>query len=347
MNDRAALRSAQALALAALFICAGRVALCQTADPDDSFRVRAERARVVRLLRLMLTRGVRTGYIGEQTTRLLEGQVAESRQIVKHAAPGRERIEFLAPPRIRGEVILDLGGKRLHLRMRPVPRLVETSVPPDAQVRPIRDLLAAVQTNRIALRHLGQELVAGRAAEIVEARPRAEVPFKRLWIDRETGVRLRYETVDASGSVIATSYFTRIDYSPRFDADDFKRESLVARAPAGAAMRAEAVATLAEAEAKVGFRLREPPLPPSFRRTGIWIMGSDGPAGVVISYSDGVNMLRLTQRKVPPAVARMRLRAQEPVIRPGAAQWLAGDVLFTLSGSVRRPILEGAVRGLR
>lgn len=304
--------------------------------------------RVIRLLQLMLSQGPRARYIGEQTTRLLEGEIAESRQIVKHAGPGRERIEFMAPPRIRGEVMLNLPGKRLHLRMRPRPRVVEMNVPLDVQIRPIRELLLAVRKKRIVVRHIGQEQIAGRIADIIEAKPLASVPYKRLWIDRETGVRLRYETVDTSGSVIATSYFTRIDYTPDLAMSEFSPASLTAKAPSAPAMRANAVASVADAQSKVGFRIREPLLPPPFRRTGVWLVGSGDAVSVAITYSDGVNTLRLTQRKVDPAIARLRQgAAREPIIRPGAAHWLSGDVLFTLSGSVRRPILEKAIRGLR
>jgi hypothetical protein len=307
--------------------------------PQDRASVRG---RV--LLQLLMTRGQAASYMGEQTTRLLDGAIPESRQIVKHAGPGRDRIEFLTPPRVQGDVILDIRGRRFHLRMRPVPRVVSSEVPPDMNIGQARALVAAVRAGKVTVRHVGFDRIAGRIADIVEIKPLADAPYKRIWVDRASGVRLKHETVDSSGSVIASSFFTKIEMNPSLDASDFDPASLTARAPGALPANAESVATLAEAQARVSFRIREPSMPPPYRLTRIWLVGAGRDRGVTTTYSDGVNTLTLSQRRQTTVAVK---GGQKPLIRPGAARWVADGVVYTLVGPVRRPVLERILRSLQ
>ncbi|MBM3494468.1 MAG: hypothetical protein FJX72_09150 [Armatimonadetes bacterium] len=358
-------RSTRSAILVRAVLGAGLALVCVegTAQPRaETEPLRAwERREVRRVLTLFATKGQTTPYIAEQTSRLLEDRVSESTQTIKHAGPGRERIEYTSPQRLRGEVILQLGRRLLHYRLRPKPRVVEGDAPDDLQGRRMRELLESVRTGKVAVRHVGRQVVAGRQADIIEIRPSGGAqspsperlatgqPFRRLWIDSANGVRMRHESVDPSGTVLSTSYFTRIFLNPTFGASDFRPGALPTSRPALVLPGTTAVANVAEAQRHVVFRIREPRLPPAFGPAGVWLVGEGGARGVVLGYSDGVNTVRLTQRRLPPGAAGARFRATggKPVMRQGLAHWVSGDVLFTLSGPVRRPMLERIVEGMR
>jgi hypothetical protein len=69
----------------------------------------------------------------------------------------------------------------------------------------------------------GQDTVASRTADILLIQPPIGVtgPSRRLWIDRETGLRLRTEEHDAEGRIVSSAYFLSLELSPSFKDDDF------------------------------------------------------------------------------------------------------------------------------
>jgi hypothetical protein len=295
-----------------------------------------------------LGQGQRTPFIAEQTTRILEDRVRESTQIVKHAGPGRERIEYVSPPAMKGEIILHLGGRVFQYRLRPAPRLVEGGAPDEIAGQRLRALAQSMRDGTVHAQFVGRQVVAGRDAYIVEIRPAAGGGCRRLWIDAQNGVRLRHEHVDARGSVLSTSFFTRVDFSPTFLPSDFDPRALES-APSQVLPDSVPLADISEAEKRVGFRVREPWMPAGFRRTGVYLVGRGIGRAVALGYGDGVSSLRITQRLLPAHAARARKRqsGDRPVIRPGFAHWIAGDVLFTLAGPIRGPAVDRIVESLR
>lgn len=307
-------------------------------------RATAARARAVRLLQLYVRRGVRRPHVGEQVTRLLTGRVQQSRQLVKHAGPGRERIEYLGPPAMRGQVLL-LAGGRLYRSNPGTGRVLQSPAPPDRLQGNLIRLLEDVRQGRIDVALVGRQRVANREAGIIEVRPAArdEAPFKRLWIDEATGVRLRTEDVGASGDVVSTTYFTRIDLEPRLDPAEFAPASLRGSVSSPAAGAFE-VPSVADAEREVGYRLREPDLPTGYRPDSVWVTGRQrGRQVVAVRYTDGVNAFTLFQRPAPRT-------ADGPGLlfgRGKLSQWVSRNRAYAIAGALRPDVLEQIRASLR
>ncbi|MCC6728073.1 MAG: hypothetical protein IT208_01915 [Chthonomonadales bacterium] len=326
-----------ALATAALILAASAApATAQANGPA----IGTEALRARRTLALYLRQGLRQRYVAEQTTRLLTGRVRESRQIVKHAGPGRERIEYVSPPRMKGEVILIAGGHMLHYKPAPIDRVLEGPAPLEAILTRARELLAGVRTGRVTVREVGEQVVAGQNARIVEIRTAQGRAFKRLWIDGQTGVRLRQETVSPRGDVVSTSYFTRIDYDAPLDPGEFAPGSLP-KAPREALLPARPPLDSVEAaQPLVAYTIRQPRPPPGFALRGVWVTGSRPLQTVILRYSDAVNSFTLFQRPRPVGPGAGRALPERPRVRAGAAQWASGDRVFTLVGALRPDLMR-------
>jgi len=328
----------RALALLAL--------LGATAPADGQPRlVRAPRAR--QALQRFLRSGQTTPYVAEQTTRTFDGGMAESRQILKHAGPRRQRIEYVAPPRLAGEVILIAGPRLLHYRPRPRPRIIEGDAGVADLADRARDLLASLAAGKVRIALVGSEVVAGRDTDIVEVRPGPGAPFKRLWIDRETGVRLKHETVDPTGAVIVSSYFTKVTYEPVFGPGDFLPDRLPPAPIEAHIPSSPPLGSVAEAQRLAGYTVRVPNLPPRFVLEGVWATGPAGGRGVLLRFTDGVNTVVLGQRRLPrlgtpPSPADSSVRS-----RRGVAYWVSGDRVYTLFANVRPEVLRRIVASLR
>jgi outer membrane lipoprotein-sorting protein len=293
---------------------------------------------------LYLREGQRQAYVAEQTTRLLTGVVRESRTVVKHAGPGRERMEFLSPDGMRGEVILQVMGRLFHYKPR-LNRIFE-GVAPHAQFEQRgRAFMESVRAGRVGIEVTGSETVAGQQAVIVEIR--AAAGSKRFWIDEKTGVRLRHEEVNGDGSVVQQSYFTKVDYDAAVDPKEFLPASLPnvpheAVYPTGAPLD-----TVRAAQPGVPFPIREPALPEGYRLSGVWVVEAGAGRKVAVQrFTDGVRNFALFQQ---PAPARLPLRARQGRVnrRSGVAQWISGDQSFTLLGHLRPEASRRVIDSLR
>ena len=319
--------------------------VCSVADDTVS----GDQTRVRALLHLHLTDGQRVPYRAVQTTRLLEGRIIETTQIVTRAGRDRERIEYLSPPHLRGEVILRLGARMFHYKPRPEPQVTESSAPAETRILRLREVMAAIRSGTVEIKRIGEQVVAGHRSEIVEIRPTGPGPVRRLWIDPITGVRLRHETVDSRATVTASTYFTSLVYRPRINPEDFSPEAIVRLAPSTILPGAVRIGSVQAAQARVAFRIKVPELPDSFALKEVWMIGPRGDRGVALVYSDGVNTIRVTQRRLPRRAVR-RLwdnTSNAPVIRPGYAYWVVEDMLYTIAGPMRVGLLQRAMRSLQ
>lgn len=298
--------------------------------------------RARRLLALYLHRGQTTPYIAEQTTRTFTGGMAESRQIVKHAGPGRQRIEYLAPNARRGDVILIVGSRMLHYRAQPRPRLFTGDAPADHFATRARDLLISVRKGRVRLDLVGSEEVSGRPAAIVDIHPKGGGAHKRFWIDTEYGVCLKHETINRSGDVLASTKLTRIDYAPRLNDREFNPASLPAAPIEAMVPRSPSVGTIAEAQKQVAFTIRAPSAPDRYTVRGIWIIGEGAKRGVLLRYSDDVNPFTVTLRAAPKLEART-LKDAPPRRRRGITVWTSRGVVYSLIGTLSREVQRSIV----
>src|SRR5207248_3085858 len=122
---------------------------------------------------------------------------------------GRLRIEYLAPPGVRGEVLVDDGEEARLYR----PRLGVVEEGP-SQVRKGEQQKAnqirQLERGRILVTEEPPEAVAGRPARVFTVTtPNGRA--RRLWIDRERAVILKVQETSAQGQTVTTA-FTQVDY---------------------------------------------------------------------------------------------------------------------------------------
>jgi hypothetical protein len=296
-----------------------------------------EMQRAREILGLFLRRGQREPYMGEQITRLFLGRrLLESRQIIKHAGPGRHRIEYLSPPERRGEILLLIAGQLFNYKPGPPARIL-VGVAPDAEFQNrVRGRLRAILEGRVHIRVVGNEVIADRETAILELKSIGG--SKRFWIDKQTGVRLKNEEIDPQGAVISTSYFTKIDYSPTFVQKDFHPASLPSAPHVPIFPPQKPLANVAEAQQQVAYTIREPAVPPGYRLDGVWVVHRLGERRVtILRYTDGVNTFALFQQPLPDTKASARgsrLRPRTMHWSQDVVHWVSGDRIFTLIGKL-------------
>src|SRR5687767_1503207 len=118
-------------------------------------------------LGLYLRRGQQKPHSGEQVTRLLRGMVRETRQIVKHAGPGRIRKEYISPPELLGETILITNARFFHYKPSPENKILEGVAAPEELVARVKAVQRGMREGRIQVKVVGEEEVAGHDATIV------------------------------------------------------------------------------------------------------------------------------------------------------------------------------------
>ncbi len=185
------------------------------------------------------------------------------------------------------------------------------------------DMVRRLTRGMLAARIVGQDTVAGRGSVIVEVRaPRTpSTPTRRFWIDRETGLRLRTEGVDAAGRVLSSSYYTTLNLAPVFAPDDFTPPVPGNGIPTASGTvpttgQRRRFNTVAEAR-QAGFVVVEPTyLPPGYALRLIEATAND--SHLALRYANGLNTFSLTILRdgIPPRV-RPFLRSDGSAYVPG------------------------------
>jgi hypothetical protein len=299
--------------------------------------------RAREIMALFLRQGSKQPYIGEQTTQVMAGGL-ESTQIVKHRGPLVERIQFLTPSRMSGEIILQYAGRFQHYK--PSQNVVlEGVASPEVFQGQVKEILQGIKSGKISVRVVGSQTVAEQAASIVEMR--TPEGGWRLWIDNRTGVRLKSEQLNAQGSVSVTTYFTKIDYAPTFDPKDFNAGSLPRVRHEASLPSGPPLANVQAAQQLVDYTIREPAIPAGFRLSGVWVVELPGSHKVsVLRYTDGPNNFTLFEQKVRQKVATQKPLDGKP-FRRNLRHWVAGDISFSLLGNLRPASLEQIVDSLQ
>ncbi len=314
--------------------------------PADTDVTDTDSRRARGLVALFLGSGQRQRYTAEQTTRILDGMVQETQQLVKWGGAGRQRIEYISPARFKGEIMLINGGRLLNYKPAPVHKVFIGPVPPEEFASRVRELNIAIRDGRIRVALIGSENVAGRMAGIVEIRPpRPNAPFKRLWIDEKTGVRLRNETISPRGATVNTSYFTRIDYDVDLLPRDFGPDSLPSAPYEAILPKSSPLASVQSAQEQCAFTIREPAVPDGYGLAGAWVVRAAARTTVILRYTDGLNFLTLFQSSLVRRPASPL--AQPAKLRGGVAHWAAEDRLYTLIGNPRADAFNRLAESLK
>ena len=161
---------------------------------------------------------------GDQITTIAQnGLDISSEQMVQRNGARAMRLDYVRPPRLAGEQIIDNGRFYCHL----IPSRDTLELSP-SRIRILRvrvpQIIDQIRTGRLIVQGAGQDIVAGHACVIVgvAARSASPVPWRRFWIDPTNGAQLRIEQYDATGQLQSASYFTQVTYTPTFDKAAFR-----------------------------------------------------------------------------------------------------------------------------
>ncbi len=311
-----------------------------TIEATDGTRQAKGRAR--QIINLFLTAGQKQLFVAEQTTRLMNGSMQESQLIVKQGGPGKERLEFIGPQKNAGEIILTVGGHLWNYKPR-LNRIFEGFTSPDDFQMRAKQFRDDVASGKIRINVVGNEVICGRNTSIVEIA--GGNGAKKLWIDDVNGVRLKSEELNSVGAVVQTSYFTRVDFEIINNPNDFRPDLLPsvkheAMFPVGPPLESVAVAQM-----KVPYTIREPALPAGYKLTGIWLVDSARSAPItVLRYTDGVRTFALFEQSLPPNAKVLPAAVRS---RNGVAHWTSANQVFTLLGNMRPDFIANIANSLK
>lgn len=225
---------------------------------------------------------------------------------VRHGAGDRRRQEFVAPPRMKGDLIVDNGMTLWHFS----PRTQKVELSPTRQwADRVPDRLRLLSRN-YQMKVLGREKVAGRPTHVVELQPtHAGRPSQRLWLDQVHGVPLRVERRSARGQLLERSEFSEIAFPEAMDPAQFQLE-LPANAAVTTSVRLLASGrTFADLPEPLPFPARLPGfLPAGFEALDVHLFESKGVKSLHCRLSDGLTTLSLfmTDRVHHPELEKAR-----------------------------------------
>lgn len=279
-------------------------------------------------------------FIGTQVSLVsIKGQERKSRLTIMHKVPNLMRVEFDLPPETRGQIIVADG----QFRWRYFPQKKEVIKTPQemgGRKRCWGDHRTRLAEMNFHASLLGEEKIAGHPAFTVQVEPNVPgPPVRKLWIDQETFLRLKSQTIDRLGNVVESTEFEKINFNPSFEVNTFNFTP-----PQGVRVieppprkPAEVLKSLSELKAKAPFPVKTPDfLPKGFAWDSGSLQQHYGRVAVVwIRYTDGINTLSLFQRKMNRDLPDS---APRPAPR-GAVMWAQDGISFFLVGNLPADIL--------
>ncbi|MBI3945297.1 MAG: hypothetical protein HY321_05225 [Armatimonadetes bacterium] len=273
------------------------------------------------IIQHLVDRGREAEFTGEQETTLFGPPFRVSRQEVVQKS-GRRRLTYLSPPELKGKQVYSEGRRSLLSGGVDVP-----------DIGLGEDLGSLVKSVR------GTDEIAGRLAYVIEVRaPSRGGASRRIWVDADHWVPLRWEDRDASGDLVSKTTYTRI----RFGRD--VPNVVPPRAFTGRSheleLRSAGGISLEEVARQVRFRVRKPEhLPTGYRyhTATIKTMGTGRRAvnAVTTTYTNDLGVITLSQA---PA------RAIRGAPKPGARRqtsigtvWVEDDFHFVLAATPPLP----------
>jgi hypothetical protein len=159
-------------------------------------------------------------------------------------------------------------------------------------------------------------------------------------------VRLKSETLDEAGRVVATSYFTKIDYEARPSMEELQPRSLPPAPHEALLPPGPPYPTVQAAQPHAPFAIREPSLPEGFQLRGVWVSGQGPRRSVILRYSDRVSSFTLFQFPLGKRAA-VRPEGVPRRPRPGIAQWFGSDRVYLAVGQLRPKLLMQVADSLK
>jgi negative regulator of sigma E activity len=277
------------------------------------------------VLRNMLHAESNASYTAHQVTVL--SRAASEQDVVRNGYKGM-RVEYTAPPSLRGEIMVDDGTSIRHLV--PGQRLLVQRASRLAGLRALTAQLGrTLRQGNLQVDLLGRDTVAGRPTYIIEVRPglRRPAPIRRFWVDSDKWVKLKTVEIARNGTETSTSYYTKIDFPRRLPHGAFMLDvpsdfRAVDRPRLGGLLK------LVEIRGQVDFQVRKPSyLPAGFKLLGGRVIPFRRGEMVALRYTDGVASFSLFQA---------RASSIRGIPRPNTSlyTWRQGEMVFTLVGSI-------------
>jgi sigma-E factor negative regulatory protein RseB len=219
--------------------------------------------------------------------------VINGRTIVRvlHGAGDRRRQEFVAPPRMKGDLIVDNGMTLWHFS----PRTQKVELSPTRQwAERVPDRLRLL-TRNYRMKLLGSEKVAGRPAYVVDLQStHPNRPSQRLWLDQTHAVPLRIERRGVGGILLERSEFSEIAFPEAVDSSQFQL-ALPHNAAVTTSVKVLASGRkLADLREPLPFPARLPDyLPGGFEALDVHLFESKGVKSLHCRLSDGLTTLSL------------------------------------------------------
>lgn len=289
------------------------------------------------VLRRMLAAEGTAAFIAHQVTTLTRGPALTSEQTVYRDGFRGMRTEYISPPQLAGEIMVDNGKEMIHF------------VPGHkvARVRPSR-LFALKQRTQEAARAflhgaldvelVGKDKIADRPTFVLVVKPRGKekAQTRKFWVDSEKWIKLKTEDIGPDGTVLSTSYYTKIEFLDKLPQEKFQFEPppgvKIERGPA----RTQ-VMPLEKVRQLVKFRILEPTyLPNGFKCIGATAIPFRQGKIVVLRYSDGILSFSLFQTpgRVLDRGFLQRLRQGPSPSGKNIYSWRRGDLNLTLVGPI-------------
>jgi outer membrane lipoprotein-sorting protein len=262
-----------------------------------------------------------------------ETAVAETQEY--HGTKGRLRIETRRPSVSRGRVVVDDG--RTRWQYEPSRRVIDCRPSIAVAQGPAVDQLLQEYTGTV---NPNPDRVAGRPAWRLEMHPRhAGKPIRRMWIDAETGLVLRYERSREDGRVLSASRFTEVRLGEP-PASLFTRPGPPGTRVA-AAHPAPKPLSLAAARARFGVALPTT-LPAGYRFADAMLLPGKGRPVAHLRYRDGLSAVSLYVGRWG-SLPYDRGRGQSLRLREGVGHLYSRRHMYVLSW--RSPRAEFALVG--
>mgnify|MGYP000372965728 CR=1 FL=1 len=284
------------------------------------------------LLRQYLEKEKKSSYMGRQIQLLSTPKgYLKFEAIVKQDSSGKTRLEFLSPPPFSGYVMIwgEEGGAVIP------PKRGRMSFRHPFPARDILDIHLELLSKSAKINRLGEEKVMGRRASVFLIKPAyVKGGYLKLWVDKETGIRLRTERYSPSGQLLFSISMVSLQLNPTFKEDEF-RISGFREKPRNYSLE----------ELKNLLRFR--PLLPSYIPPGYKIvhqspffMGKR--RGILIHLTDGLNPITILETPHLPGHSNLPSPVQQGIVFLN----IEGYSIF-LTGNVEREVLEKIGRSLR
>lgn len=276
-------------------------------------------------------------FTAHQVTTLAKGPPLTSEQIVYRAGFKGMRTEYIAPPLLRGEIMADDGHVLAHF----MPRAKVVKLRP-SRLAALRQRTAqaaeAFKRGYLKVELVGRDRIAGRTAYVIEVKPArgGGGPARKFWVDADKWAKLKTEDIAPGGTVLSTSYYTRISFVNAIPDEKFRFQP-----PSGVRTehmhRRQKLIPIQKARELVRFQILEPDyVPPGFRLAGAAVIPFRGSHLVGLRYTDGVSSFSLFETPERILSRKFLERLHKGPVRPGKGvySWRRGRLNLTIVGHI-------------